>query len=199
MELKKLKKYARSDMFDYRPGIIYSHLPFYKDEIGEELEAQIQKYEKSWFFVNEYRFTSLCILWYPSFICSDPVIEKNIGLNPWDISETAISMASGYAKNTESTGLKQWIKQDFGMSIIQAVWQHTIRIWKNEILNWSVKKTVEVYVHPVLVGDHLIDNYTGGTHLKESFHRTGLAKSNLLHQRIYSRIKEIKWQRKKYS
>ena len=41
--IKKLKKYARSDMFDYRPGIIYSHLPFYKDEIGEELEAQIQK------------------------------------------------------------------------------------------------------------------------------------------------------------
>ena len=31
--IKKLKKYARSDMFDYRPGIIYSHLPFYKDLI----------------------------------------------------------------------------------------------------------------------------------------------------------------------
>ena len=47
--IKKLKKYARSDMFDYRPGIIYSHLPFYKDEIGEELEAQIQKYKKAGF------------------------------------------------------------------------------------------------------------------------------------------------------
>ena len=42
------------------------------------------------------------------------------------------------------------------------------------------EKNVEVYVHPVLIGDHLIDNYTGGTHLKESFHRTGLAKKQFI-------------------
>ena len=52
--IKKLKKYARSDMFDYRPGIIYSHR---RRTGGTDSEIQ-----KSWFFVNEYRFTSLCIL-----------------------------------------------------------------------------------------------------------------------------------------
>ena len=36
------------------------------------------------------------------------------------------------------------------------------------------------FVHPVLIGDHLIDNYTGGTHLKESFYRTGLAKKQFI-------------------
>ena len=33
---------------------------------------------------------------------------------------------------------------------------------------------VEVYVHPVLVEGSFIDNFTGGTHLYESFKRTGL-------------------------
>ena len=63
------------------------------------------------------------------------------------------------------------------MSIIQAVWQHTIRKRNPKLIR---EKNVEVYVHPVLIGDHLIDNYTGGTHLKESFHRTGLAKKQFI-------------------
>ena len=41
------------------------------------------------------------------------------------------------------------------------------------------EKNVEVYVHPVLIGDHLIDNYTGGTHLeKKVFNRTWISEKS---------------------
>lgn len=42
--IKKLKQYARSDLFDYHPDFLHRVTPMYADVIAEEIEAQIQKY-----------------------------------------------------------------------------------------------------------------------------------------------------------
>ena len=45
------------------------------------------------------------------------------------------------------------------------------------------QEAVEVYVHPVLVTGHLIDNYTGGVHLEEGLARAGLDSSQFITSR----------------
>lgn len=177
--IKKLKKYARSDMFDYRPGIIYSHLPFYKDEIGEELEAQIQKYKKAGFSLMNIDSHHCAFYDIPVLFALIPLLKKYrfesvryIGNSYFNGNWFREKYGKYWIETMDKTGLRH---VNYSSSV--ATYDKNMKKRNPKLIR---EKNVEVYVHPVLIGDHLIDNYTGGTHLKESFQRTGLAKKKFI-------------------
>ena len=52
-----------------------------------------------------------------------------------------------------------------------------MKIKNKDLLNADI---AEIYIHPVLIGDYLIDDYTGGNHIAETFKEAGLDTKKLL-------------------
>lgn len=177
--MKKLKQYTRSDLFDYRPGKIYSRIPIYADTIGEELEAQIIKYKKAGFGLMNIDSHHCAFYDIPVMYALIPLLKKHqfqsvryIGNSYFNGNPFREIYGKYWIRTMDKTGLAH---TNYSSSVA------TFRKNREKRNPKLIKETyVEVYVHPVMAGSYFIDNYTGGTHLKESYIQAGLERKNFV-------------------
>lgn len=170
---KKLKKYARYDMFDYRPDLFHKYFNFNAEIIQEELEAQIQKYLSAGFSLMNIDSHHCAFYDQPVLTAIIPLLEKYqfqsiryIGNSYFNGSKFREWYGNAWIQKMDKHHLKH---TDYTSSV--ATFMKNKRKQNRALLN---AKIVEIYVHPVLVEGYFIDNFTGGTHLVNSFAQAGL-------------------------
>lgn len=169
---KKLKNYAHYDMFDYRPGI-KRYFPMDVEVIQGELEAQIQKYLKAGFCLMNIDSHHCAFYDMPVLTALLPLLEK-YGF------ESVRYIGNSYFNGSIFRNWygNRWIKKMDVLGLKHPTYSSSVATYyKNKKANAPAlmqADAVEVYVHPVLVEGSFIDNFTGGTHLVESFKETGL-------------------------
>lgn len=173
--IKKLKSYARYDMFEYRPGFIKRHTAMEVEIIRAELEAQIQKYLAGGFTLMNIDSHHCAFYDKPVFEALLPLIKK---YNFKSIRYIGNSYFNGSVFR-DFYG-KRWIKKMDSMNLMHPEYSSSVATYYKNLNSKNPdlieKDYVEVYIHPVLVEGYFIDNYTGGTHLDKSFNETGLDK-----------------------
>lgn len=176
--IKKLRRYSRLDMFDYRPGI-FSKFPIGMDEIGEELEAQIQKYKEAGFTLMNIDSHHCAFYDVPVLLALMPLLRK------YDFQSVRYIGASYFNGNIwrELYG-RYWIRKMDQLSIRHANYSSSVATYmrnkrlKSPCLRGESK--IEVYVHPIMAGGYLYDNYTGGKRLKKSLWEAGIDSQELI-------------------
>ncbi len=180
--IKKLKQYARSDLFQYQPGKIFSRLPIYKDTIGEELEAQILKYKEAGFSLMNIDSHHCAFYDIPVLFAIIPLLKKHkfqtmrcIGASYFNGSTLRNCYGDYWMKTMQKTGIGY---VNYSSSV--ATYKKNLDSKNPKLIG---EDYAEVYVHPVLVEGYFIDNYTGGTHLKDSLIQKGLKRKMFITSR----------------
>lgn len=170
---KKLKQYARYDMFDYRPDFFHKYLNLNVDVIQGELEAQIQKYLSGGFSLMNIDSHHCAFYETPVLTALIPLLKKYH-------FESVRYIGNSYFNGSKFRDWygNKWIKKMDELNLKHPTYSSSVATFDKNMkkMNPALVKAdaVEVYVHPVLVEGSFIDNFTGGTHLYESFKRTGL-------------------------
>lgn len=171
--IKKLKHYAFYDSFYYKPSMIDNFFQLHKDAIGEELEKQIEKYLNSGFSLKNIDSHHCSFYDWPVLISLVPLLKK-YGFRTIRCIGTSFFNGSQY-RNLYG---KRWFNIVDNSGVRHLNYSSSVSTYKKNKINKSNKligqKAIEVYIHPVLIGKYLIDNYTGGNHIKESFADAGL-------------------------
>lgn len=179
--MKKLKKYARSDMFDYRPGI-FRKIPVDTDIIGEELEAQILKYKKAGFTLMNIDSHHCTFYDIPVLFALLPLLKKH---KFYSVRYIGNSYFNGSVRR-EIYG-QYWKKKMDQMHLRHVNYSSSIATYRKNQKKKNPRlikeKRAEVYVHPFMTGNYLYDNYTGGSRLEESLRKAGLHKKKLITSR----------------
>lgn len=132
--IKKLKQYARSDLFDYHPDFLHRVTPMYADVIAEEIEAQIQKYLSGGFSLMNIDSHHCAFYDIPVLYGLIPLL-KNTNLNLSVTLETVFLTGVNGGISTAPSGRKKWISCIFVMQTIPAVWPPLIKTAKAGILS----------------------------------------------------------------
>lgn len=184
--MKKLRHYAHYDMFRYEPDWTRRLFARETDVIGEELEAQITRYLSGGFSLMNID-SHHCAFYDMSVLKALlPLLGKYgfstmryIGNSFFDGSFSHERFGRRWRRIADEAGLGH---ADYSSSV--RTYYKNLRIGNPSLTRVNV---AEVYVHPVIAGGYLIDNYTGGTHLRESFEETGLDKMEFVTARALKR------------
>ncbi len=173
--IKKHKRYAFYDMFRYNPNKLQKYFPMDVDVLRAELEAQIEKYLSGGFTLMNID-SHHCAFYDASVLAALLPLLKKYKFR--SIRYIGNSYFDGSLVH-ELYG-KRWIKQVDELGLAHVNYSSSVNTFcKNKESNNPAlmnEDLVEVYVHPVLVGEYFIDNYTGGTHMEDGFARSGLDK-----------------------
>lgn len=180
--IKRLRRYAHYDMFRYEPGVLRRYVPLDTDALGEELEAQIQKYLSGGFSLMNID-SHHCAFYDAS------VLEALIPLLAKYGFRSIRYIGNSYFDGSfvhERYG-RRWIRKVDRLNLAHVTYSSSVNTFcRNKAVGNPAlmeQEAVEVYVHPVLVTGHLIDNYTGGVHLEEGLARAGLDSSQFITSR----------------
>ncbi len=132
--VKKLKQYARSDLFDYHPDFLHRVTPIYADVIAEELEAQIQKYLSGGFSLMNIDSHHCAFYDIPVLYGLMPLLKKYNFESVRYIGNSFLTGVNG-GISTVPSGRKKWISCIFVMQTIPAVWPPLIKTAKAGILS----------------------------------------------------------------
>ncbi|MBB5183332.1 ChbG/HpnK family deacetylase [Catenisphaera adipataccumulans] len=178
-KIRSLKHYTRYDMFDYRPDFTRKYFAREVEAIQEELEAQIQKYLNA-------GFSSMNI---DSHHCAFYDMSVLMALLP--LLKKYHFQSMRFIGNSYFNGSKfrdwygnRWIQAFGSLEIKHPDYSSSVATFsKNKKKGASIlmkSNAAEVYIHPVLIGNRLIDDYTGGKHIVETFHECGLDQMNFI-------------------
>ena len=180
--IKKLKQYARSDLFDYHPDFLHRVTPMYADVIAEEIEAQIQKYLSGGFSLMNIDSHHCAFYDIPVLYGLIPLLKKYkfesvryIGNSFFNGSKWRHFYGTQWKKKMNQLHLRH---TDYSSSV--ATFDKNRKSRNPQLMK---EKKAEVYVHPVFVEGYFIDNYTGGTHLEDSFKKAKLDKMKFITSR----------------
>lgn len=162
-KIKRLKQYCYYDSFRYQPPLWTSWFRLFQEALSEELEAQIKKYKAGGFTL--YNIDSHHCAFYDFSVLQAllPLLEK-YGF------KTMRGLGASFDTGSimRSIYIRRW-QQRFNQTQLQTVpYTSSIATYRKQLPNLKKDALVEVYCHPVLIGDRLIDNFTGGTHLEAS-------------------------------
>ena len=180
--IKSLKRYTYYDMFRYRPGIVGSYLPIDVEAIGEELEAQIRRYLSG-------GFTLMNIDSHHCAFYDKPVLEALIPLLKKYGFKSVRYIGNSYFNGKFSHEFygRRWIRRMDQTGLAHVNYSSSVRTYERNKSQGSPvlaeQDAIEVYVHPVLVEGSLIDDYTGGAHLRESLEHAGLTPDRFMTSR----------------
>lgn len=177
--IKRLRHYCHYDMFRYDPGTLRKYLPLDGDALGEELEAQIQKYLSGGFSLMNID-SHHCAFYDASVLEALIPLLKKYGFR--SMRYIGNSYFNGSPVH-EAYG-RRWIRKVDQLGLVHVNYSSSVNTFcKNKAANNPAlmgQRAVEVYVHPVLVEGFFIDNYTGGVHLKDGLARAGLDPSQFV-------------------
>ncbi|WP_317313569.1 ChbG/HpnK family deacetylase [Absicoccus porci] len=182
--IRSLKHYARYDMFDYRPDFTRKYFAREVDIIRDELEAQIQKYLQS-------GFTSMNIDSHHCAFYDMSVLEALLPLLKKYQFQSMRFIGNSYFNGSAFRNYygHRWLQKIGDLQIKHPDYSSSVATYTKNLKNKESmlleSNAAEVYVHPVLIGHRLIDDYTGGRHIPESFKACGLD------QEIFITSKEI--------
>lgn len=183
-KIKKLKHYCYYDSFCYQPPSWTSWFGLFQAELSEELEAQIRKYVSAGFTL--YNIDSHHCAFYDL-----PVLQALLPLLEKYGFKTMRGLGASFDTGSLMRGvyIRRW-QQRFNQTQLQTVpYTSSISTYRKNAARLEKDTLAEIYCHPVLIGDYLIDNFTGGTHLEASLQ--GL----LLEQQELITAKEIEMRR----
>lgn len=177
--IKTLKKYCYYDMFSYQLRGFQKYLPLYKDILAEELEAQIIKYLQAGFTLMNIDSHHCSFYDIPILYALRPLLKK------YDFKSIRYIGNSYFNGNIwhEWYG-KYWLKKMSELRLKHANYISSVSTYiknkQNQVPELLNADKIEIYVHPVSIGNRLYDNYTGGKSLLESVLRTEINRSTLV-------------------
>ncbi|EOH93893.1 ChbG/HpnK family deacetylase [Enterococcus pallens] len=183
-KIKKLKHYCYYDSFRYQPPLWTAWFRLFQEELTEELEAQIRKYRAAGFTL--YNIDSHHCAFYDFSVLQAllPLLEK-YGFK----TMRGLGASFNTGNLLRNVYIRRW-QHRFNQTQLQTVpYTSSIATYRKNADSLEEKTVAEIYCHPVLIGDYLIDNFTGGTHLEADLQ--GL----LLEQQELITTKEIEMRR----
>ena len=173
--IKKLKQYSYYDSFRYQPPSWTAWFRLHQAELQAELEAQIMKYKQAGFGLANIDSHHCAFYDLPVLHALLPLLEKYQ-------FRTMRGLGASFHNGSflRERYIQRWESLAKEASVSTVPYTSSIPTFKKNFGKLPADSVAEIYCHPVLVGNYLIDNFTGGTHLHSSLSELQLEKQELI-------------------